>query len=773
MIGAGVVIVTLSGVPGPARAQSTPAASAGTEEALQEVVVMAQRRKQPLQDVPVVVAAVTAEELAQKNITSTSDLTALTPGLTNFVANGFVMPSLRGIGTQNNAAGNTGTVAVYLDGVYLASPQASLFGYNNIEQVEVDKGPQGTLFGRNATAGVIQVKTRDPGSTPGGRFAVGTDNYNTPTGDLYLTGPIAANLAADLAVHYSDQLKGYGRNLYTGNDVYKTEDLDVRTKWLWQPTDADRITAILDYEYLLDSSDGIQFHSVPYDYGITGGTDRLQSQLGSPWNYWASVDPTEKSMQGGASLEAQHTFGFATLTNIASYRRSDTYILSTSAVAPYNVLALQDHGYKQTSEELRLSSPDSSHIAWVTGFYFIDSHSTNAPYTFVGSGSDFNSSPCTAKFCPPYLPTGPLGLALGHTAAPTQFGAFPPNSSAFNTYVTSNVGSTSYAGYGQSTVPLDFLLRSLNLTVGLRYTAETESISGGDLIKAPGKFLSQPDVTFYKLTYKAGLDYHFTPDIMGYATASSGFQAGFYNANTLTAPASKPQTIDDYEAGIKSSFLDRKVVLNLGGFYYNYKNIVEPVVIAGVPNTTNGPKASLYGADLDLNVSVTPRLKVSASAEYLHSEWTSFPNAQTALPATAASPNGFCKVILCNPLGGVVSKTFDATGNRLPYAPQYVVNLSPSYRQPVGDGEVTLSVNWYYNSGYYNDASNIFRQAAYNTLGATGEWRPQNGSYSVKVWGKNLTDKAVFARMSTTAPFGEFFALSPPRTYGISVDYQF
>lgn len=734
---------------------------------------MAQRRKQPLQDVPLVVAAVTAEELAQKNITSTSDLTALTPGLTNFVANGFVMPSLRGIGTQNNAAGNTGTVAIYLDGVYLASPQASLFGYNNIEQVEVDKGPQGTLFGRNATAGVIQVKTRDPSSIFGARVGVGTDNFNTPTGDFYLTGPVASDLAADLAVHYSDQLNGYGRNLYTGNDVYETQDLDVRTKWLWRPTEADRVTAILDYEYLLDSSDGIQFHGVPYDYGVAGGPEKLQSQLGSPWNYWASVDPTEKSLQGGASLEVEHTFGAATLTNIASYRRSDTYILSTAAVAPYDVLALQDHGYKQTSEELRLSSPESSRIAWVGGFYFLNSHSTNAPYTFVGSGSAFTSSPCTAKFCPPYLPTGPLGLALGSTAAPTQFGSFPPDSSAFNTYVISNVGSTSYAGYGQTTIPLDWLLQSLNLTAGLRYTAETESISGEDLIKAPGKFFTQPDVSFYKLTYKAGLDYHFAANVMGYASASSGFQAGFYNANTLTAPASKPQTIDDYEAGIKSSFLDRKVTLDVGGFYYNYKNIVEPVVIAGVPNTTNGPKAKLYGADLDLNVAVTQRLKVTASAEYLHSEWTSFPNAQTALPATAASPNAFCKAILCNPLGGVVSRTFDATGNRLPYAPQYVVNVTPSYRQPIGDSEVVLSVNWYYNSGYYNDASNVYRQSAYNTLGATGEWRPLNGAYSVKVWGKNLTDEAIFARMSTTAPFGEFFALSPPRTYGISLDYQF
>ena len=315
---------------------------------------------------------------------------------------------------------------------------------------------------------------------------------------------------------------------------------------------------------------------------------------------------------------------------------------------------------------------------------------------------------------------------------------------------------------------------SLKLTGGIRYTSESESVSGTDAIKFPGVLATQPDASFHKLTYKAGIDYHFTPVIMGYVTYSRGFQAGFFNANVPRSPVSEPQTIDDIEGGIKSSFFDRRLTVNAGGFYYKYKNIVEPLVIAGVPNTINGPRAKLYGVDLDASLSITNRLKLAVSGEYLHTEWTSFPNASTALPATTAAPNGFCStLILCNPLGGVVSRTFDATGNQLPYAPRLVFTVTPTYSQPVGSGQVILTASWYRSTKYYNDASNTFNQGEFDTLSASAEWRPDGGKYTVRVWAKNLTDQAIYARMSTSAPFGEFYALSPPRTYGATLDYKF
>ncbi len=759
----------------PATSATTSATTSGAPPAVGEIVVTAQRRSQRLQDVPVVVTAITAETLAAKGITSTNDLSQLTPGLTNFVANGFVEPSLRGIGTQNDAAGATGTVAVYVDGVYLASPQAALFSYNNISQVEVDKGPQGTLFGRNATAGVIQVQTLDPKSTFGGRVSVGTDNYDTPTGDFYVTGPVLGDLAADLAVHYDNQLEGYGKNLLTGNDIYKTRNIDARSKWLWRPTDRDRITFIFDYEDLKDSSDTLQFKGVPYDYQAPGVPipARLQSQLGSPWNIFASGDPVETDRQGGASVEIDHRFDFAHLIDIAAYRKSVSFLSSPAEVAPFNIDAFQGHDDIQVSEEVRLASLETSRIAWVVGFYYLDSTSTNSPYTLINSGSNYTDPTCKAKLCPPY-PHGALSPLLGSATAPSGPISLPPNSVAIDDLIGSEVGSTSYAGYAQTTIPLDFLLPSLNLTAGVRYTSETETSVGEDAIKAPGVVVTQPDTDFSRLTYKVGLDYHFTHAVLAYATYSTGFQAGFFNANTPTTPASKPQTIDDYEVGFKSSFLDRRAVLNVGGFYYDYSNIVEPVFVDGVATTTNGPKAELYGVDIDASLIVTPRFKISASAEVLHSEWTSFPNAITAIPATASKPNGFCIALVdCNPLGGVVSETINAKGNELPYAPDYVISVTPSYRQPVPGGAVLLTATWYYNNGFYNDASNTFGQTAYNTLSAEAEWDPENAPYSVKVWAKNMTDTEIYSRTAVSAPFGEYYALSPPRTYGVSFNYRF
>lgn len=771
----------------PAHAQTAgdtaPSAAPVTEDPLSEseaggsdipdIVVTAQRRSQRLQDTPVVVAVVSAAALDLKGIASTSDLSTLAPGITTFTANGFVMPSLRGVGSQINAAGSSGTVAIYLDGVYIASPQAALFGLNNIEQVEVDKGPQGTLFGRNATAGVIQITTRDPSRTFTGRISAGVANYETLTGSLYLSGPLTSTLAADIAVHGSYQGDGWGTNVYTGKDNYISRDWSVRSKLLWQPGADTRVLATVDYSYVKDSMATIHTRDIPYNAGVPGLPLKLQSQLGDPWNTFASLEPNTTGKQWGASLEIEQDLGGARLTNIAAYRRSDNVILSPSNIPPYDANSYQVHVYEQTSEELRLASPTASPIAWVLGFYYLNSTATNEPYTFTNAGSaSFTSSTCTARRCPPYFPLGALAQALGTIPIPPEIGGFPANSAIFNTYIESKVGSTSYSGFAQATAPLDFIAPSLNLTAGLRWTSETVTSIGSDRLRSPGVVFTQPDTNFKKLTYKVGLDYRFTPDVMGYVSFSRGFQAGFFNANTPRSAASAPQTIDDLEFGIKSTFFDRKLTFNVGAFYYDYKNIVANVVIAGIPNTTNGPAAELYGLDADLTVALGA-FRMTASAEYLHSKFTSFANATTALPAGPTLPNGICRLILCNPFGGVVNTTINATGNQLPYAPEFAFNVSPSYNLPLASGELLIGGDWYHNSGYYNDASNTFRQNAYDTFGAYLQWKPGNGDWALRVWGKNLSNEAIYARMSTTAPFGEFYALAAPRTFGVSLDYRF
>jgi len=221
-----LVSVSCLSISGPARAEGTTP-SIGVEE----LVVTAQRRSERLQDVPIAVAAVSQQGLEQYGVGNTLDLARAVPGFLVQPRNVNATPYLRGIGNDNGATGDEPAVAVYVDGVYHASSAASTFSLNSIERLEVLKGPQGTLFGRNALAGVINIITSEPKHDFSGKVKVGYGNYNTLSADAYVTGGLSSRLAADLAVSYKNQFDGWGKNLVTGKDAYKSDSQSLRSKW--------------------------------------------------------------------------------------------------------------------------------------------------------------------------------------------------------------------------------------------------------------------------------------------------------------------------------------------------------------------------------------------------------------------------------------------------------------------------------------------------------------------------------------------------------------
>ena len=211
---------------------------------LEEVVVTANKRRENLQEVPIAVTAITAQTAAAVGVTDVSSLQTTVPGL-QFprIASGTT-PALRGVGTTFGFGGQENLVALYMDDVYIASPAAATFSFNNIDQIEVLKGPQGTLFGRNALAGVINVTTRTPGASPRADISVGYANYNTLSGSFYGSTPIGDKLAADIAIMGDNQIDGWGRNLTTGKPAFTTRDLAIRSKWVYRPDDATVVTLI-------------------------------------------------------------------------------------------------------------------------------------------------------------------------------------------------------------------------------------------------------------------------------------------------------------------------------------------------------------------------------------------------------------------------------------------------------------------------------------------------------------------------------------------------
>ena len=325
--------------PPPVSATTSPGAPVAPGQAtVADIIVTAQRRSESLQKVPIAVTALSSAKLESAGIQNTLDLGRVTPGLTSVENSGASQPHVRGIGTTASAAGIEQAVATYIDGVYLASAPASLLSLNNVDRIEVLKGPQGTLFGRNATGGLIQIVTKDPQNTPSGSLNLSYGNYDDSAVDLYATGGLASTLASAVALHYEHQGTGYGTNLATGKDTNKLDhDFAARVKLLFTPTSMTRIRLSADYENNVSSrfvqSVGpgyiCQFNSGPY-----GGPFQ---QLTRAYDIDQNEDPTHRFEGGGVSLQINQDLGGLNLQSITAYRRSHDYLLFDADFTPQNI----------------------------------------------------------------------------------------------------------------------------------------------------------------------------------------------------------------------------------------------------------------------------------------------------------------------------------------------------------------------------------------------------------------------------------------------------
>jgi iron complex outermembrane receptor protein len=249
--------------------ESTSDASA--PQAVQEIVVTAQRRSERLQDVPISVTALTASAIENAHIDSVKDVAFLTPGLTMTTTLGTIQPYIRGVGTQNTAAGEESSVSTYVDGVYIGAVSGTNFALPDVERIEVLKGPQGTLFGRNATGGLIQVITKDPSSSAQVQLNLEGANYGTYTTKAYAAGGLGEQLAASVAAYFSDQTKGWGINRNSGEEANRSKEYLLRGKLVWNPGDNTKITLALDDEKL-ESDIGVNRQLLPGTVSLFGVT---------------------------------------------------------------------------------------------------------------------------------------------------------------------------------------------------------------------------------------------------------------------------------------------------------------------------------------------------------------------------------------------------------------------------------------------------------------------------------------------------------------------
>ncbi len=690
---------------------------------LEEIIVTANRRRENLQDVPIAVAAVTPTQLVNSGVSNIQGLSVLVPGVQLLQGAATANPYIRGVGSQQVGPGLESPVALYVDGVYYASTFGAPADLNDVAQVEVLKGPQGTLFGRNATGGLINITTRTPSADTHVEGDLSYGNYNTVKGDVYATTGVGPHLAVDFAGVASHQGDGYGRNILTGQDLYKVDlDLNLRSKWLLTPVEGTRITAIFDYDEIRSSLNAARIIPgtlVPPIIGPIYG--------GRVWDAALSTQPILNQKGGGASLKIEQDLGFGQLVNTAAYRQSHTngqLDLDATATNFTSVNPVIQNEYEIT-EELQLQSTKSRHFNWTVGaFYFYDNAKIDETVLF------------------------------GPTVSPIFTGQ-----RYFGRQETQSI-----AGYGQATWEF---LPATHLTLGGRYTYETRDFLGDTyVLRGPvqiptlANFVSSKN--YDRFTYRAALDHRFSDAILGYVAVNSGFKSGGYNALAPTQSPFNPEKLTAYAAGLKTDLFDRKVRFNVEGFYYDYKDLQVAVVLQLAPGVTapgiiNGGGAHVYGLDADLQAQLTEHFRLSGGIEYLHSRFVD----------TAAN------FAISSPAGNLPTHLGSVSGNTLPYSPDFVGNIAGDYSFDLGPGKANLNVTYQLNDGYFTEPDNVIKQSSFSMLNASIRWKPEGEHYSISAWVKNATNAAVIQNALTLA-FGPHEAYYlPPRTFGATVGFSF
>jgi iron complex outermembrane receptor protein len=712
------IAIELCGIAAGAQSAAPTASNGSTQataDSLVEVVVTAQRRAENAQIVPIAISVISGDAFAQSfGVDNVETLQEAVPGLNISMDTGNTKIFLRGVGTT--AVDTDNSVGIYLDGIYLAAQGSSFMNLADIDHVEVDKGPQGTLFGRNTTGGVVQIVTKAPSSAPSADLTVGYGNYNAFTLNFYGTRGIAPNLAAAFAYYYDNQLDSPGMNITTGmKNIFRQNAEVLRNKWLWTPTNATTVTLALDYTQDRQAT-GTVWSFLPGAIGVDGRTTYVgfYDTASDLENHW-----TDRNY--GASFRVEQDFGWSRLVSITGARNSlNIHTLDQDATPLHLVDASPLPELDETlTQELQLQSPMGNEMLnWILGLYYMDDRFASLP--LVINRGDYGST------------------GLKYTS--------------IDVYVREP--TRSYAEFGQGTWEF---LPDTHLTLGLRNTDDTKSIGGNTLVDGFEAVHGRQTADFSKVTYRAVLDRQFTPDILGYVSWNTGFKSGQFSLVNFTEPPVKPEVLTAYETGFKTEFLERRLRVNGSAFDYKYQDIQVQEVVVGGTQLVSAARATIYGLDLDINARLTRSLSLQASIEWLHARYINFPNDPSYVPARAGANDLI---------------TIDGAGFHMVNAPDFSAYGAADYTIGVGGGMLHVNMNESYNSGYYWDPDDRLRQPAFALLGGYVKWIDARGQWSYRLWGNNLTSRRHYTYEDAFA-FGDIYSPAMPATYGLAVERKF
>jgi iron complex outermembrane receptor protein len=588
----------------------TPAAAPATTEAdgaqLEDIVVTAQKREERLQEIPLTVTAVTGSQLEKTGLLTSRDLTQLSPGLVFSQQSIVVQPTIRGVGGRGVAPGDEGTVPVYVDGVYQPVQHANAFQLSNIARIEVLKGPQGTLFGRNAVGGAINVLTLDPATDFQLKLAGTYARFDRREGELYVSVPVSDRLGVNFSGFVGAD-DGYIRDLVRGGMANPSSTTALRGKIVFQTGDDGEIKLIGFYT---NAKDPTPASTRPLGGNTAGRLGVPPAVIAGPYESSLDFQAVGRYHTAGTSAQLRQGFGGVELVALGSYQNTHSYSQtdsdSSARRVATNEVTVRDKTY---TAEARLSSVGDGPLKWIVGGYY------------------FNGKAC---YCPL-----------------TNNGTAP---------IDATQRSKAFALFAEATYSLT---DALSITGGLRYSDEKRSI----YTLRSDAFIGQGSKRFSDISPRASILYALSDKARIYATYSQGFKSGVYNTATTTLPLTpvRPETLTAYEIGLKTE-PSRQLRFNLSAFYYDYVDLQVSSRNATTNLTVlqNAATAENYGFEAQVDAAVTTAFNLSGSVAYTHARFKSFPGANILVPRPdlGGNTNAFRDVS-----GNAIPKSPDFTAN--------------------------------------------------------------------------------------------------------------
>lgn len=723
-----------------------PCAAFAQTGVLEEVTVTARKREELLQDTPIAIAAFSATDIDSRGLAGVAEIGYATPnviidgGAAASGSNSATTMFIRGIGQTDFTLSVDPGVGFYVDGVYYGQQVGTNVDFLGIDRIEVLKGPQGTLFGRNTMGGAVNIVTRRPSREQQGtvKVTLGSDrqadfagSVDLPLGDRLFSKISAATRSRD----------GYVTRLSTGEKLGDDHRTSARGTLLWEATNSLKLTLDAD---LTRTREGVSpdvliavnpAAPIPAYYNaVTGGAAcRAPTAPTDPRCYnsqwvFASGDAEAGTLRSASSLDlwgfaltADYSGTVADIKSITAYRRFTSFFSLDNDHSPLKVVEFtSDFASRQFTQEFQFTgSLFDERMKWLGGLYYYDerSHDRN-----------------------------PIDFSIGSLE------------------VGGDLDVRSYAGFGQATYSVT---DKLDVTAGIRYTDEKKvrdprSFLITDLVLGPTRIVPagtdlvpRGDATIQAAATTTHLNvaYHWTDGVMTYATYSEGFKGGGFTDRVSfpvpAVPTFEPEDAESIEIGLKSTLFDKRLTANLAAFDVDYRNIQVFVASGIAPTIQNAAEGRIRGIEFDAQALLAPGLVVAAGAGYIDAKYTSIDPRATEI----------------------------TLNRKFPKTPKTSFNASVSYELLLAQGaRITPRVDWYRRSEVFNDALNapLARQDAYDLLNASLTYNNRSDNWRVSLVGKNLTDQQYLLNAKSNGSQGFVSGTyARPRQWSIVVQADF